>query len=44
MSAQTIRAFCLAEGLKEPSFHQWRRQLRLRDAERRAPEVQAKER
>lgn len=35
-SEGTFRAFCREEGLKEASFHSWRRELRRRDAERAA--------
>jgi hypothetical protein len=37
-SGQTIRAFCEAHGIKPWSFHNWRRELRARDAERRRGE------
>jgi hypothetical protein len=30
----TVREFCIAEGLREPSFYFWRRELRARDGER----------
>ena len=30
-SAGTIRAFCEREGLSQPSFYQWRRELARRD-------------
>ncbi len=30
-SAGTIRAFCEREGLSQPSFYQWRRELSRRD-------------
>jgi len=33
-SGMTIRAFCRSEGLSEPSFHAWRRELNRRDAEK----------
>lgn len=31
-SGQTGRAFCRAQGLREPAFYFWKRQLRLRPA------------
>lgn len=31
-SGLTVRDFCLRYGVTEPSFHYWRRELRLRDA------------
>ena len=30
-SGKTVRAFCVAEKLSEPSFYAWRRKLALRD-------------
>ena len=30
-SAETIRAFCEREGVSQPSFYQWRRELARRD-------------
>ena len=35
-SAGTIRAFCEREGLSQPSFYQWRRELARRDRTPRA--------
>ncbi len=32
-----VRAFCRREGMSEPSFYGWRRELRLRDAETKQP-------
>lgn len=31
-SGLTVRGFCLRQGLSEPTFHYWRRELRARDA------------
>lgn len=39
-SGQSVRAFCASEGVKEPSFYQWRRELERRDAESPAPKLQ----
>jgi len=33
----SIRAFCKARGISEPSFHGWRRELRRRDAQKAVP-------
>jgi hypothetical protein len=38
-SGQTIRAYCLAEGLSEPSFYSWRRILAERQETRPAKVV-----
>ncbi|MBN72977.1 MAG: IS66 family insertion sequence hypothetical protein [Gimesia sp.] len=32
-SGLSIRAFCQREGLSEPAYHYWRRELKKRDAE-----------
>jgi transposase-like protein len=32
-SGQSIRAFCLAEGIKESAYYHWRRELARRDVE-----------
>jgi len=32
-SGLSIRAFCQREGLREPAYHYWRRELKKRDAE-----------
>jgi hypothetical protein len=32
----TIRAFCREQGISEPSFYAWRKELQRRDAERSA--------
>jgi len=32
-SGLSVRGYCAAEGLKESSFHYWKRELRLRQAE-----------
>ena len=37
-SGQTVRAWCRRHGVKEASFHWWRRELARRDAEQ-APSV-----
>jgi transposase-like protein len=36
-SGLTIRAFCQREGLSEPSFHGWRREIQKRDGKRPSP-------
>jgi hypothetical protein len=36
-SGLTVRAFCMREGLSEPSFYAWRRVIRERDALDRSP-------
>jgi len=33
-SGQTVRAFCREKGLKENLFYAWRRELKLREAEK----------
>lgn len=33
-SGLSVRAFCQREGVSEPSFYAWRREIRQRDAER----------
>jgi hypothetical protein len=33
-SGQSVRGFCAAEGLSEPSFYSWRRVIQERDSER----------
>jgi len=38
-SRQTVRAYCRAAGLSEPSFYSWRRELARRDA--KPPETNA---
>ncbi|QDV17750.1 hypothetical protein Pan153_24050 [Gimesia panareensis] len=35
-SGLSIRAFCEREGLSEPTYHYWRRELKKRDAENTA--------
>ena len=35
-SGLSIRAFCEREGLSEPAYHYWRRELKKRDAEQTA--------
>ena len=35
-SGLSIRAFCEREGLSEPAYHYWRRELKKRDAENTA--------
>ncbi len=35
-SGLSIRAFCEREGLSEPTYHYWRRELKKRDAEKTA--------
>ena len=32
-SGQSVRAFCLSEGVKESAYYHWRRELARRDAE-----------
>lgn len=34
VSGLSVRAYCCSEGLKEHSFHEWRRVIRRRDGER----------
>jgi hypothetical protein len=34
-SGQSVRGFCRQEGLSEPSFYAWRRELKRRDGKRR---------
>jgi hypothetical protein len=36
-SGQTVRAFCLAQGLNENNFYAWRRELAARDRQAAAP-------
>jgi len=36
-SGQTGRDFCAAQGLSEPSFYAWRREIARRDAAKRGP-------
>ena len=33
-SGLSVRGYCLREGIKEPSFHAWRRELTRRDGEK----------
>lgn len=39
-SGQTVRGYCVEHGLKEASFHAWRRTLHRRDAERAQEQAQ----
>ena len=41
-SSLTVSAFCTAEGLKDWSFHWWRRELAKRDREKPAAKAAAK--
>lgn len=40
-SGDTIRGFCAARGLSEPSFYAWRRELRRRDGQGRERGIEA---
>lgn len=40
-SGATIRDYCRRQGLRETSFHHWRRELRRRDAAASSPPVTA---
>ena len=39
-SGQSVRTFCRSEGVKEPAFYHWRRELERREAESPAPKRQ----
>ncbi len=38
-SGQSVRAFCLSEGVKESAYYHWRRELVRRDAKSPAPNL-----